>query len=164
MVLFSMFGTLMFCSKLLMELLPNIHLLGMFIMVFTVVFRLKALLPIYIFVMLTGVYAGFAPWWIPYIYIWAVLWGVTMLLPRKMPRAVAAVVYPILCGLHGLGFGLLYAPAQAVMFGLNFEGAVAWFLAGLPFDALHGLGNLLSGVLILPLVELLRRVLPKNIV
>ena len=161
MVLFAMFGTLMFCSKILMELLPNIHLLGMFIMVFTLVFRKKALIPIYIYVMLNGVYAGFAPWWIPYLYIWAVLWGITMLLPKNMPKGVAAVVYPIVCGLYGLAFGLLYSPAQALMFGLNLKGAVAWVIAGLPFDAMHGVGNLVSGVLILPLTELLKKVLKK---
>ena len=44
--LFSMFGSFMFVSKVFMEFLPNIHLLGMLIMVLTVVFRAKALIPI----------------------------------------------------------------------------------------------------------------------
>ena len=158
-----MFGTIMFCSKILMEALPNIHLLGMFIMVFTLVFRKKALIPIYIYVMLNGIYGGFAPWWVPYTYIWTVLWGVTMLLPRNMPKKVAAVVYPVVCGLHGILYGVLYAPAQALLFGLTFKGAVAWVVAGLPFDAMHGLGNLLSGVLILPLSELLKKALKKHL-
>ena len=163
MVLFAMFGTLMFCSKILMDALPNIHLVGMFIVLFTVVFRAKALIPIYIYVVLVGVYGGFSPWWVPNLYIWTVLWGMTMLLPRNMPKKVAAVVYPIVCALHGLLYGVLYAPAQALLFGLTFKGAVAWVVAGLPFDALHGLGNLLSGVLILPLAELLKKILKKYI-
>ncbi len=163
MVLFAMFGTLMFCSKILMDALPNIHLVGMFIMVFTLVFRKKALIPIYIYVMLNGIYGGFAPWWIPYTYIWTVLWGVTMLLPRNMPKGLAAVVYPVVCGLHGILYGVLYAPAQALLFGLTFKGTLAWIVAGLPFDAMHGLGNLLSGVLILPLSELLKKALKKHL-
>lgn len=158
-----MFGTLMFCSKILMDALPNIHLVGMFIVLFTVVFRGKALIPIYIYVVLVGVYGGFSPWWVPNLYVWTVLWGVTMLLPRNMPKKVAAVVYPIVCALHGLLYGVLYAPAQALLFGLTFKGAVAWVVAGLPFDALHGLGNLLSGVLILPLAELLKKALKKHL-
>ena len=156
-----MFGTIMFCSKVMMDALPNIHLVGMFIVVFTVVLRAKALIPIYIYVTLVGVYGGFSPWWVPNLYIWTVLWGFAMLLPRNMPKKVAAVVYPAVCGLHGFIFGLLYAPAQALLFGLTFKGTVAWVIAGLPFDALHGVGNLLSGVLILPLVELLKKALPK---
>ena len=54
-----------------MELLPNIHLLGMLTMVYTIVFRIKALIPIYVYVFLNGIFAGFSPWWIPYLYIWA---------------------------------------------------------------------------------------------
>ena len=53
-VVFAMLGSLMFCSKIIMEALPNIHLLGMFTMTFTVVFRFKALIPIYIYVMING--------------------------------------------------------------------------------------------------------------
>ena len=87
-----MLGTLMFCSKIIMELLPNIHLIGMFVMVCTIVFRVKALVPIYVFVAITGLYAGFAPWWVPYIYIWTVLWGLTMLIPKKIPPKWACVV------------------------------------------------------------------------
>ena len=41
------------------------------------------------------------------------------------------------------------------MFGLSFKGMIAWIIAGFPFDALHGLGNLAAGVLIIPLSELL---------
>ena len=102
MVLFAMLGTLMFSSKMLMEFLPNIHLLGMFIVTFTVVFRFKALVPIYIYVFLNGVYAGFNMWWVPYLYVWTVLWGVTMLLPENMSKTAKMIVYPVVCALHGL--------------------------------------------------------------
>ncbi len=147
----------MFVSKILMEFLPNIHLLGMFTMLYTIVYRKKALIPIYIYVLINGVYAGFSMWWLPYLYIWTILWGVTMLLPRKMSDKKAAIIYPIVCCLHGLLFGTLYAPAQALMFGLNFKAMLAWIVAGLPFDAIHGFGNLLAGLLILPLSRLLKK-------
>ena len=157
MAIFSMLAALMFCSKVIMDALPNIHLLGMFIMVYTIVFRAKALIPIYLFIFMTGLYGGFGLWWIPYLYIWALLWGITMLLPRRMPKRVAAIVYPALCAIHGFAYGALYAPAQALIFGLDFEGMIAWIIAGLPFDLLHGLGNLVAGLLILPLSEILKR-------
>ena len=35
-----------------------------------------------------------------------------MLLPKNMPRKAAAVVYPLVCALHGLAFGTLYAPCR----------------------------------------------------
>lgn len=157
-----MFGALMFCSKLIMEAFPNIHLLGMFTMLLTVTFRAKALIPIYIYIVLNGLYAGFNMWWIPYLYIWTILWGVTMLLPKNMPRSVACVVYPLVCSLHGFAFGTLYAPAQAVMFGLNFEQTVAWIVTGFPFDIIHGVSNIFTGLLILPFSELLKKLLKRN--
>jgi hypothetical protein len=72
MCVFSMLGTIMFLSKLIMEFLPNIHLVGTLIAVCTLVYRKKALIPIYIYVLLVGVYGGFNWWWMPYIYIWAI--------------------------------------------------------------------------------------------
>lgn len=157
-VLFAMLGMVMFVSKLVMEFLPNIHLLGMLTMVYTLVFRAKALIPIYVYVMVNGLYAGFATWWVPYLYIWTVLWGVTMLLPRTMPRKVAGVVYPLVCGLHGLSFGILYAPAQALMYGMNWDATVAWVVSGwLWADPVMAVGNTLAGLLILPLTEMMQK-------
>ena len=148
----------MYCSKILMEWAPNIHLLGMLTMTNTIVYRKKALYPIYTYILLNGLFAGFSAWWIPYLYIWTVLWGVTMLLPQNMPKKVAVPVYMLVCGLHGLAFGTLYAPAQALMFGLSLKGTIAWIVAGLPWDAVHALGNLAAGTLIVPLSSLLNKI------
>lgn len=161
MTVYAMLGTLMFCSKIIMEAAPNIHLLGMLTMVYTIVYRKKALIPIYIYVFLNGLYAGFNQWWVPYLYIWTVLWGITMLLPKNMPTAAATVIYPIICCLHGLLFGTLYAPVQALMYGFNFEQTIAWIISGLGFDAIHGASNFVMGLLILPFSKLLRK-LSKN--
>lgn len=161
MAIFSMLGALMYVSKVIMEFAPNIHLLGVFTIAFTVVYRAKALYPIYIYVLLNGMFAGFATWWIPYLYIWTVLWGITMLLPKKMPKPVAMVVYSVVNALHGYGFGTLYAPAQALLFGLSFKGMLAWIAAGFPFDAIHGTSNLICGFLIVPIVLVLQK-LEKN--
>ncbi len=156
-VVFAMLGGITFVSYLLMQGLPNIHLVGMFTMVFTLVYRKRALAPIYVYVMLSGLINGFGVAWMPYLYIWTILWGVTMLLPKNMPRKIAYVVYPVVCALHGLLFGLLYLPAQVIMFNLSFDAAVAWLLAGLSFDAVHGAGNFVFGFLIIPLSELLKK-------
>ena len=156
-VIFAVLGALMYCSKIIMEWAPNIHLLGMFTMTYTLVFRAKGLIPIYVYVFLNGLFSGFAVWWIPYLYLWAILWGVTMLLPKKMPDKIAAFVYPVVCGLHGLAFGTLYAPAQALLFGFSFKQTLAWIVSGFPFDVIHGVSNVCAGLLILPLTKLIRK-------
>lgn len=161
MVLFAMLGALMFVSKIIMEWIPNIHLLGMFTITYTIVYRKKALWPIYIFVLLSGITYGFASWWLSYLYIWTVLWGVTMLLPQNMSRKTARIVYMIVCALHGLFFGTLFAPLQALLYGFSLSATVTWVIAGLPWDAIHAVGNFFAGILIIPLSQVLIR-LDKN--
>ena len=153
---FAMLGAIMYASKMLMEIAPNVHLLGTFVIAFTLVYGKKALYPIYVFVLLTGVYAGFATWWVPYLYLWTILWGVTMLLPKNMPKKIKPLVYMTVCAMHGFLYGILYAPAQAFFFGLNWEGTLAWIMTGLPWDFLHGISNFFCGILILPIVRALR--------
>ena len=157
MTVFGMLGALMFVSKFIMEVLPNIHILGLLIMVYTLTYRVRALIPIYIYVFLDGLIHGFSFWWVPYLYIWTILWGVTMLLPKRMPVWLCGIVYPLVCTLHGLFFGILYAPVQALMFGLTLEETIAWIAAGLTFDILHAVGNFAAGLFILPLHRVLER-------
>lgn len=155
--LFAILGALMFISKIVMEALPNIHLLGMLTITYTIVFRKKALIPIYVYVLLNGLFAGFNAWWIPYLYIWTILWGITMLLPKNMPKSVSIVVYPLICALHGLFFGALYAPVQALMYGFTFEQTLTWIAAGLTFDIIHMIGNFTVGLLIFPISITLKK-------
>lgn len=154
---FSMLGAVMYCSKLIMDALPNIHLIGVLTVALTLVYRKKALYPIYIFVFMTGLLSGFSSWWVPYLYIWTVLWGVTMLLPKSLPKKAAPVIYMTVCGLHGLFYGILYAPVQAIFFGLDFKGMLAWIAAGFSFDLIHCVSNLCCGVLIVPIAALLKK-------
>ena len=156
-VLFSMLGSLMYASKIIMEALPNIHLLGVLTVAYTAVYRKKALYPIYLYVLINGLLGGFSTWWVPYTYVWAVLWAAVMLLPQNMPQKIKPLVYMLVCSLHGFCFGLLYAPFQAVVFGLDFGATVAWVISGLPFDIVHGISNFFCGALIVPLINLLKK-------
>lgn len=153
---FGMLGGIMYASKLIMELIPNVHLLGVLTIAYTVVYRKKALYPIYTYVVLNGIFSGFAAWWVPYLYLWALLWGAVMFLPKNMPKKVQPVVYMAVCAAHGFLFGTLYAPAQAILYGLNFKGMIAWIIAGLPWDAIHGVSNFFCGILIMPIISVLR--------
>lgn len=154
---FAMLGAVMYASKVIMEFVPNVHLLGVFVIAFTVVYRKKALFPIYTFVMILGLFNGFASWWIPHLYLWTVLWAVVMLLPKKMPKKAAPLVYMIVCAMHGFLYGTLYAPTQAFLYGLSMEGMIAWIVAGLPWDFVHGVSNFFCGILIMPVISVLRR-------
>ena len=156
-LVFTMLGVIMLISKLLMEALPNFHLLGTLITAYTIVYRKDALKPIYIFVLLSGIIYGFGTWWFAYLYIWAILWGMVMLLPKNMKSKVAVPVYMIVSGLHGLLYGTLFAPAQAIIFGYDFKTMIAWIIAGFSFDIMHCISNVVLGILILPIATALRK-------
>ena len=155
-VLFALLGMLLLGGDLLMEWLPNVHLVGVLLTVYTAVYRWKALIPLYIYVLLSGILNGFATWWIPYLYVWTVLWGAAMLLPGKITPKTA-IAYAVVCTLHGFLFGTLYAPSQVLLFGLPWSALPAWIAAGLPFDLIHGIGNAVLSILICPLVTLLNK-------
>lgn len=150
---FGMLGAVMYASKLVLEIFPNIHLLGMFTIAFTLLYRAKALYPIYTYVLILGIFNGFSAWWIPHLYLWAILWGWTMLLPK---RELPTPVYMLLCAAHGFLYGVLYAPAQALLFGLDWQGTLAWIAAGLPFDMIHGVSNFFCAALVLPVTRAIR--------
>lgn len=155
-VLFAMLGALMYASKWALQALPNIHLIGFFIMAFTAVYRGQALIPIYIFVFLCGLFDGFGAWWVPYLYVWTILWGITMLIPQKIITSKwGYIVCPLVCGLFGISFGILYTPGQALIYGFNFEQALAWIATGFLFDIYHCIGNFAAGFLVTPFVLLL---------
>ncbi len=155
-VLFGLFPALMYASQLVMSALPNIHLTGMLVMLMTLLFRFKALIPLYVYVVIVGLVNGFNLWWIPYLYLWTVLWGMTMLIPKKIPLRVAIFVYPAVCALHGFLYGTLYTPFQAWAFGYTWEQTKIYMLQNIPFDALHGISNLCMGMLIVPLLKALK--------
>ena len=79
-----------------------------------------------------------------------------MLIPRKLPTKAAPVIYMCVCALHGFLYGTLYAPTQALLFGLDFKGMVAWIVAGLPWDVVHGVSNFICGILIVPIISALK--------
>ena len=162
-ILFAMLGTILFISKQVLEVLPNVELVSTLTMVYTLVYRRRALIPIGVFILMEGILWGFATWWIPYLYLWPILWGVTLLLPQRMPVRLQVPVYAGVCALFGLAYGSLYAPFQALVYlGGDLKKTLAWIVAGLPWDLTHALGNLALGLLIVPLAELLRRLEKKT--
>lgn len=157
-VLLSLLSALMCTGDLLLEALPNIHLVGVLIVVTTAIYRKYALLPIYVYVLIQGIIGGFNLWWIPYLYVWAVLWAAVMLIPTKLPEKIKNILYISVCALHGFLFGTLYAPAQILLFfGGDFSKMIPWIMAGIPFDVVHGISNLIGGTLLIyPIIKILK--------
>ena len=158
-----MLRDLMYISDILMEFLPNIHIVAALIVITTITYRWYALISIYVYVFLNGLFAGFGPWWVGYLYIWAILWGIAMLVPRGLGKNIKRVVYVAICALHGFAFGLLYMPTQAIFFSSDPTYLWSWWSIGfVTADIYHGIGNLIFGILLIyPLSELLLKLQSK---
>lgn len=155
---FGMLGALMMASDLVMNIIPNVHLVGVMIVVLTVTYRWKALFPIYVYVLLIGLMEGIGTWWIPYLYVWTLLWGMVMLLPKRMPTWLSPIVYAMVCGLHGFAFGFLWIPAQMLLMSFTWKQALVWWEFGFfTADIPHGVGNLVGSTLVVPVVNLIRK-------
>ena len=61
----------------------------------------------------------------------------------------------LLGGLHGIAYGVLYAPAQAFLFKMDLQMPLTWIASGHVFDILHAAGNFAACALVLPLSNLL---------
>ena len=88
-----------------------------------------------VFVALQFVLYGFGLWSWMYLYIWFVLCALAYRL-RGMDSAPG---WAVAAGLYGLAFGALCAPVYLFTSGPG--GALAWWIAGLPTDIVHCLGN-----------------------
>ena len=158
--IFGMLGALMAASDFAMNVIPNVHLVGVIIVTLTAVYRWRALYPIYVYAVVIGLIEGFGTWWLPYLYVWTVLWAMTMLLPppSRMPKWLAPVAYALVCALHGFAFGFLWVPAQMLLMSFSWEQAMVWWKVGFfTADIPHGIGNLVGSVLIVPLITLIRK-------
>ncbi|MDR0292949.1 MAG: hypothetical protein LBH95_02210 [Oscillospiraceae bacterium] len=119
----------------LLPFLPNVELVSLLIMLYTLVFRRKVLYIIYLFTLLEGVIYGFHMWWVTYLYIWTVLAALTWLCRAiESPWLMAA-----LSGVFGLFFGALDAIPYLFIGGVPM--AVSRWLSGIPFDLIHCAGN-----------------------
>ena len=156
MALFGILAALTFGLKVAMSFLPNIEPVSLMVMLYAVVFGRKGLYPIYLYVLMEILFYGIQLWNINYFYIWAVLFlGAQMIKNNENPLAWA-----LLAGVFGLFFGALCAPVYLFSGGLSF--AVSWWVSGIPFDAIHCVGNfLMTLVLFLPLKKLLTKLYRK---
>lgn len=149
---YALLGSLTFILKMAMAFLPNIEPVSMLIIAYTLVFGRKALRPIYAYVFLEFLVWGLGLWNVNYLYVWAVLFLLTLLF-RKMTSSLG---WAILSGAFGLSFGLLCAPVYLLVGGWAY--AVSWWISCIPYDLLHCAGNFaVALVLLRPCREILER-------
>ena len=143
---------IMFVGQVGMAFLPNIEIVSLLVILYTQLYRKKVFLIIYLFAFLEGVIYGFGIWWINYLYIWSILAVVVLLVPKKQPVPVWAVI----SGIYGLSYGFLCAIPYYITGGAG--AGFSYWVTGIPFDILHCVGNVgVTLVLYKPVSAILRR-------
>lgn len=155
--LFGMLGALTFGAKVAMSGLANIEPVSLMVMLFAVVFGWKGLYPVYLYVLMEVMLYGVNFWNINYLYVWAVLFVAAY----GMQRLKNPLWWALLAGVFGMAFGLLCSPVYMVAMGSVSYG-IRWWIAGLPFDVPHAIGNFVIALLLFaPLRKLLTRLYGK---
>lgn len=132
------------CKVVLMGI-PNVELTTFWMILFTLYFGKRMLFAVPVFILVEGLLFGFGMWWIMYLYAWPLLAIVTGIM-NKMDSSMG---WAVLAGLFGLSFGMLCAIPYFVIgavdggFTAGLQAGFAWFVAGIPFDMIHGISNFL---------------------
>lgn len=150
--LFGLLGGAMFAAKMAMAPWPNIEPVSLLVMLYAVCFGWQGLYAVCLYVLLEFALWGVGLWSACYLYVWPVLFCLARLLRRMgSPFGWAA-----LSGCFGLLFGALCALVYWPVGGWAF--ALSWWVSGLPWDLVHGVGNfVIALVLFRPLRHLLTR-------
>lgn len=129
--------------KALMAHIPNIELTTFWIIMFSLYLGKRIYYAIPVFILIEGAIYGFGLWWIMYLYLWPSL----AILTRLFKKSDSALTFSIFSGLYGLLFGLFgsipYIFIGSMDGGLmnGLKVAFAWWVAGIPWDLVHGIGN-----------------------
>ncbi len=138
----GLLAAVLFALQISMIHLPNIELVSLMVILYTLVLGKRVLNILITFTILEGIFHGFGVWWVSYLYIWPVLAGLTALMKRL---GAPDWGYGILSCLFGFSFGFLCSlPYLAGGPGAMF----AWWIAGIPFDIVHGISNLIIGLVL----------------
>lgn len=146
----GMLSTLLLGVKHALAFLPNVSLVTLFLIIYTMYLKHKTIYIIYIFVLIEGLLYGFGLWWISYLYIWLIPYFIG----RCFPKVTSPLFWAIITGGYGLTFGALTSIVTFLIgfasggFYSGISSAFAYFIAGIPFDITHGISNFILALLL----------------
>ncbi len=132
----ALLSAILYVSKLALDFLPNIELVSLFIILYTLVFGKETLITVTVFNLLQIIQWGIGTWTISYLYVWPFLCLVTLFLKKLLKEEFVA--WSIVSGLFGLIFGSLFA---ALYLFVDPAYALSYWIAGLPWDVWHAVWN-----------------------
>ncbi|MBR5438437.1 MAG: hypothetical protein IKV21_05910 [Clostridia bacterium] len=129
------------CKIAMMEL-PNIELTSFWLIMFSKHFSSRVYFVVPVFILIEGAIFGFGVWWVLYLYAWPLL----VLAARFLRKSDSPLTWAILSGVFGLLFGFMCAIPYLFMGGIST--AFSWWVAGIPWDFVHGGANFILMMLL----------------
>lgn len=149
----ALLSAILYVSKVALDVFPNVELVSLLTIIYTLVFGKEAFLIVTVFNLFQMVQWGIGSWLITYFYAWPLLCLITLLLKKWIKEEF--VVWSIVAGLFGLIFGGLFA---IVYIPVDVSYAITYWISGLPWDVWHAVWNfVLMLVLGKPLYRILKR-------
>lgn len=149
----ALLSAILYVSKLALDFLPNIELVSLLTILYTLVFGKEAFLIVTVFNLFQIIQWGIGSWTISYLYTWPLLCLLTLLLKKLIKEEF--IVWSIVSGIFGLIFGSLFA---LVYIPVDPAYALSYWITGLPWDVWHAVWNfVLMLVLGKPLYKVLKR-------
>lgn len=139
-------------GKLALSFIPNVEIVTLLFIVYTIVFGFKKSIFVSIVFTTTEILIyGISTWITVYYFIWFLLVAITALMKGKIKSEYG---YAALGAIFGYAFGIFFAIFESFFYGAAY-GWVYW-LRGIPFDIIHGTSNF---IIILVLFKPLNKVL-----
>ena len=150
----ALLSAILYVSKVALEFLPNVELVSLLTVLYTLVFGKEAFLIVTVFNLFELIQWGFGTWWVSYLYVWPLLVLITLLLKKIIKEEF--LIWSVVSGLFGLIFGSLFA---IVYLPVDPAYALAYWISGLPWDVWHGVCTFVLMLVIgKPLYLLLKKV------
>ena len=130
------------CKVVLMSI-PNVELTTFWLIMFSLYFGSRVFFAVPVFILIEGLLFGFGLWWVMYLYVWPLVALLSFLL-KKMDSVIG---WSVFAGAFGLFYGFFcsfpYVAIGAADGGLvaGIRYALAWWVAGIPYDIIHGVAN-----------------------
>lgn len=131
----GMMAAMLEAVKAALQAIPNVELVTLLIILFTLFLGWKTLIAVWAFVGIECAVWGIGLWTVMYAYIWPIL----VLLTLFLRKTNSHWVYCFLAGFFGLFFGAFCSVPYFFIGGPSM--AVSWWISGIPYDIVHGISN-----------------------
>lgn len=151
-VILGLMSAILIVLQVALSFLPNIEMVSLLIILYTLILGPKTIYSIYVFVIAEGLIYGFGIWWFNYLYVWLILYFIAILF-RKV---TSPFYWAVISGFFGLSFGALCSIPYFITGGI--PSGFAYWVNGIPFDLIHGPANfIIALILFKPLYHILSK-------